>query len=66
MPTSARAAFIWAAVSNALLQHKLMTCHGGVMSMMADTSYLICRSCLKHQDYDLLPLDVIKPDAQAL
>src|SRR6516162_5381745 len=43
MPTRARAAFSWAAVSNVALQHK------------SQTSCLICSSCFKHQDYNLLP-----------
>src|ERR1700757_5028470 len=41
MPTSARAAFIWAAVSTM------------ISPMMAQASYLICESGLKHQNYEL-------------
>jgi hypothetical protein len=36
------------------------------MSLMAHTSCLIFWSCLKHQDSELLPLDVVKPDADTL
>jgi hypothetical protein len=36
------------------------------MPLMAHTPCLICGSCLKHQDSELLPLDVVKPDADTL
>src|SRR5215470_16891992 len=42
MPTRARAAFNWAAVSNVALQHK------------SQASCLICGSCFKHQNCNLL------------
>src|SRR5215469_13223991 len=42
MPTRARAAFNWAAVSNVALQRKFQA------------SCLICASCFKHQNYNLL------------
>jgi hypothetical protein len=36
------------------------------MSLAAHTSCLICSSCLKHQDSELFPLDVVKPGADTL